>query len=180
MDGTNLLHALRRGGMPAAALIGRVRAVIPAATSIELVFDGAPDRGMRRERVASGLTVTYSWPRTADAAILDRLIGLDAAAADHLLVVTDDRELRATLGARGARTARSAWLLARLSREVAVAPTVGAARRPAGAAPGSGAERRLEVDKDEDSGPGWAPGRGATAKVGNGRRAPRTGRRPAG
>lgn len=175
MDGTNLLHALRRGGLPPATLVGRLRAVIPPETSIELVFDGAPDRGMRRERVASGLMVTYSWPRTADAAIYDRLAGLDAEAADHLLAVTDDRALRQALEYRGARTARSAWLLGRLDMRVNAAPTSGNAHPPAPPPVGSGAGRRLEVDKDEDTGPGWSPGRGATAKTGNGRKGPRNG-----
>ena len=47
VDGSNLLHALSRGEQPQpqAALIGRLRAIIPAGTAIELVFDGPPERG---------------------------------------------------------------------------------------------------------------------------------------
>ena len=72
VDGTNLLHALSRrpGAAPAAALIGRLRGAIPAAVAIELVFDGPPERGLRDERIASGLTVRYGGQRTADAVIL--------------------------------------------------------------------------------------------------------------
>ena len=62
VDGTNLLHALSRtaGAAPAAALIGRLRGAIPAATTIELVFDGPAERGLRNERIASGVVVRYS------------------------------------------------------------------------------------------------------------------------
>jgi predicted RNA-binding protein with PIN domain len=180
VDGTNLLHALRRGSsaLPAASLIGRLRAIIPAVTAIELVFDGTPERGMRRERVASGLTVHYAAPMSADAAILSRAGRLDATASDRLLVVTDDRDLRTSLERRGARTARSSWLLGRLQRQTLVSPSAGNPRPPASAATGSGAARPLQEDKDEADGPGWQPGRGATAKRGNGRRSPRPARHP--
>ena len=100
IDGSNLLHALSRtsGAAPPAALIGRLRGAIPAAVAIELVFDGPPERGLRNERIASGLTVRYSGPRTGDAVIIGliddvRLLdGADGTAT--LLVVTDDRDLR--------------------------------------------------------------------------------------
>ncbi len=51
---------------PPAALIGRLRGAIPAATTIELVFDGPPERGLRNERIAAGVIVRYSGGRTAD------------------------------------------------------------------------------------------------------------------
>src|SRR6187397_1264271 len=115
VDGTNLLYALSKtsGAAPPAALIGRLRGAIPAATTIELVFDGPPERGLRNERIASGVVVRYSGGRTADAVILTiiddvrMLDGADGSAA--LLVVTDDRDLRHAAQMRGARTARSAW-----------------------------------------------------------------------
>ena len=98
------------GGAPPTALIGRLRGIIPAATTIELVFDGPPERGLRNERIAAGLVVRYSGGRTADAVILTiiedvrMLDGADGSAA--LLVVTDDRDLRHESHMRGARTAR--------------------------------------------------------------------------
>ncbi|HMA47543.1 MAG TPA: hypothetical protein VKP11_10135, partial [Frankiaceae bacterium] len=72
VDGTNLLHALSRGAgvAPAATLIGRLRALIPPHVAIELVFDGPPERGLRNERIASGTSVRYGGPRSADAVIL--------------------------------------------------------------------------------------------------------------
>ena len=72
VDGSNLLHALSRGDepQPPATLIGRLRAMIPAGTAIELVFDGPPERGIRGERIASGVRVRYSGNRSADWVIL--------------------------------------------------------------------------------------------------------------
>ena len=52
------------------AVIGRLRGVVPASVAIDLVFDGPSERGLRGERIASGLTVRYSGPRTADAVIV--------------------------------------------------------------------------------------------------------------
>ena len=71
VDGSNLLHALTRGSgggaAPPAAVIGRLRGVVPASVAIDLIFDGPSERGLRGERIASGMTVRYSGPRTGDA-----------------------------------------------------------------------------------------------------------------
>jgi hypothetical protein len=169
IDGTNLLHVLsnKPGQAPQAALIGRLRAMVPASIGIEIVFDGAPDRGMRGERVASGLIVRHAGRRSADEVLLSLVdetratAGLEATGG--LLVVSDDHELRAGLRAKGARTAGSAWLLGRLARPKLSAPSVGN-RRPARGGPSPA---------DESSGqdaPRWKPGRGATTKKGNPRR----------
>ena len=157
IDGTNLLHALSRtpGAAPPAALIGRLRGAIPAAVAIELVFDGPPERGLRDERIASGLTVRYSGPRTGDAVIIGliddvRLLdGADGTAT--LLVVTDDRDLRHGSRLRGARTAGSAWLLGRLGRASAV----------------------VAVGRESAAGPRRSPGqRGQPDRRGSGRDGP--------
>ena len=131
VDGTNLLHSLQRGpgAAPAATLIGRLRAIIPAQVTIELVFDGPPERGLRNERIASGTLVRYGGPRSADAVILSliddarMLDGADGTAA--LLIVTDDRELKYSARMRGARTAGSAWLLGRLGSGRLASPSIG-------------------------------------------------------
>jgi predicted RNA-binding protein with PIN domain len=185
VDGTNLLHALSRtaGPAPAAALIGRMRGAIPASTTIELVFDGPAERGLRNERIAAGVVVRYSGGRTADDVILTmiedvRLLdGADGTAT--LLVVTDDRDLRHGSRLRGARTAGSAWLLGRLDSGRLSSPSVGNPRpaRPVRAAPSGPAAAATSSDGDptEMDRPGWKPGRGATTKRGNPRRSPRTG-----
>lgn len=174
IDGNNLLHAMRRGAAPApaATVVGRLRAVIPPATRIELVFDGPPDPGSGNVRVASGVTVRYGGRQSADA-LLARLVAEAAPdtieSAATILVVTDDGELAAGLRRRGATTARTAWLIARLGRTTTVSPSIGRSRPPAASPPDEGAddERR------------WRPGRGATAKRGNPRRRSR-GTRPPG
>jgi len=171
VDGTNLLYALTRGPagerQPPAAVIGRLRAAIPAETKITLVFDGPSEPGVRGERIAGGLTVRYSGRRSADELLL-QLVD-DAATwseaegpgAADVLVVTDDRALRAALHRRGARTAGTAWLNGRLDRPRLTSPSAGNARPPT--------PPRLEQDEREET--RWSPGRGATTKRGNPRRA---------
>ncbi len=189
IDGNNLLHAISKasggtGAAPPAALIGRLRGAIPAAVTIELVFDGPAERGLRNERIASGLVVRYSGARTADSVILTmvedvRLLdGADGTAS--LLVVTDDRDLRHSTRLRGARTAGSAWLLGRLGSGRLASPSIGNPRPPR---PTKATTSIAATDRDEDEGDrrGWAPGRGATTKKGNPRKAPKgsgTGRMP--
>jgi len=169
VDGSNLLPSLaRRGGaVPQSALIGRIRAAIPATVGIELVFDGAPAPGIRGERIASGLIVRHSGRRSADELLVDLVdqarAAVGAAGAHGLLVVTDDRALRGAVSARGARTAVTGWLLARLERPAIAAPSVGNRRPPR--PPGM-----PSIGRDEDDRVPWKPGRGATTKRGNPRR----------
>ena len=177
VDGTNLLHKLSRtpGAAPHAALIGKLRAFVPPSIGIELIFDGMPDRGMRGERVASGLIVRHAGKRSADELLLSLVDEARAAVGPEgtsgLLIVTDDRALRHALRARGARTAGAAWLIARLEREKLTAPSIGNRRPP------SPTRAAHNVPKDAADGPsaedahvGWKPGRGATTKRGNPRR----------
>ena len=166
VDGSNLLPALaRRGGsVPQAALIGRIRAAIPATVGIELVFDGAPAAGLRGERIASGLIVRHGGRRPADDVLVDLVdqarAAVGPAGAAGLLVVTDDRDLRAAVGAKGARTAGTAWLLARLDRPTLASPSVGNRRPP----------RMPSIGRDDEDRTPLKPGRGATVKRGNPRR----------
>lgn len=175
VDGTNLLHALRRGPepAPAATLVGRLRALIPPPVRIEIVFDGPPDPGSGNVRVASGVTVRYSGRVSADA-LLARLVSEVAPrtieAAATILVVTDDHELARELRRRGATTARTAWLLHRLERTSLAAPSVGRTHPPrerAGGGDRQGDRTAAGEAPDESDGGGWRPGRGATTKRGN-------------
>jgi hypothetical protein len=175
IDGTNLLHVLSRkpGAAPQAALIGRLRAIVPPSIGIELVFDGAPDAGMRGERVASGLIVRHAGRRSADEVLLSLVdetrATAGAAATGAMLVVSDDHALRAALRAKGARTAGSAWLLGRLDRPKLSAPSVGNRRPPRAAGSPAGAGPAEERDPATEPAR-WKPGRGATTKRGNPRR----------
>jgi hypothetical protein len=182
IDGTNLLYSLSRGGggaAPAATLIGRLRAIIPADVAIELIFDGPPERGLRNERIAAGTTVRYGGPRSADAVILAlvddvRMVdGADGTAG--LLVVTDDRDLRYGARMRGARTAGSAWLLGRLGSGRLSSASIGNPRPPRPVVGAAGGPPTAAADGDESERVGWRPGRGATTKRGNPRRSPKAG-----
>lgn len=187
IDGNNLLHALSKTATaaPASALIGRLRGVIPAAVTIELVFDGPPERGLRNERIAAGVVVRYSGGRTADSVIVTMIEDvrlLDGAeGTSTLLVVTDDRDLRHGARLRGARTAGSAWLLGRLGSGRLASPSVGNPRpaRPHRTATAAAASSS-DGDPEEEDQARWSPGRGATTKKGNPRRAPRSGARTGG
>ena len=191
VDGTNLLHVLARGAggpdrQPPAALIGRMRAAIPAETTIELVFDGPPERGLKNERIAHGVSVRYAGRHSADT-ILVTLVedvaqaagappGGGSPATDAILVVTDDRDLRYAINRRGARTAGAQWLVRRLDRPRLSAPSLANARPPRPPRvdqPQPGQQQ----DAADDPGRGWSPGRGATKKVGPGKRPSRR-RRP--
>ena len=118
--------------------------------------------------------------------------GGGSLATESILVVTDDRALRYAIQHRGARTAGASWLVQRMARNKLSSPSIGNARpqappRVQQPAPGSvrslagsrgggggtslGAGGRPSDDGDGDS--TWSPGRGATRKTGNGKRAPK-------
>jgi hypothetical protein len=95
-----------------------------------------------------------------------------------LLVVTDDRDLKYEARMRGARTAGSAWLLGRLGAGRLSSASIGNPRPPRPSprsAPAETAASRSDGDPAETDRVGWRPGRGATTKRGNPRRAPKTG-----
>jgi hypothetical protein len=179
VDGTNLLYAMSRGTGPAPAptLIGRLRAAIPPAIAIELLFDGPPEPSMRGTRIAAGVTVRHSGRLSADEVAL-RLVTeatggrLDPAAAPGFLVVTDDGRLARELRARGAATIGASWLIRRLDRPRLSSVSAGRPRPSRPAPPGDEAGEAAE-----DARTGWRPGRGATTKTGNPRRRPRHRRR---
>ena len=180
IDGTNLLHAMATTprSAPPAALIGRLRAAIPAPIEIELVLDGPADPGLRNERIAAGVRVRHSGRRTADSLILEALDAVrrddGPSGSNEILVVTDDRDLRHGAQLRGARTAGARWLLGRLEPGRLAATSVGNQRPPP--APPAGKDE----DGADDDRQRWSPGRRATVKKGNPRKARRggTGRMP--
>ena len=127
------------------------------------------------------MTVRYAGRRTGDDVILDLTseaamqAGSGPAGATHVLVITNDRELRERLHVKGARTVPLQWLMNRLDLPVLASAAPGNKRAPIGnasspASPGG--------DGDEDHRPGWKPGRGATTKTGPARRVARHKRHP--
>jgi len=177
VDGTNLLFRLGRGvAAPPAAAIGRLRAAVPAAIAIDLVFDGI-GHGVHG-RVAQGMQVRYSGRRPADETIVElaeagaRTPGGAPEAAGRVLVVTDDRDLRARLLARGVRTVPLAWLTNRLDMPRLSSPAAGNRRAAIGAGPPDVA------GDDPGDRPGWKAGRGATTKTGPAHKVARHRRHP--
>ena len=192
VDGTNVLHMLRRSAspLPPATLIGRLRAIVPAGVSVVVILDGSPEHGLVSRRVAAGVEVRYSGRWTADE-VIARLVEHDyAASSQGTLVVTDDIALSSTVRRAGGRTVRNTWLSNRLDRQWLSAPSAG---RPGPQGGGSGASGSggpstqvgagagpvrpaPAADSGDADGPRWEPGRGATKKHGNGKRRPSTGR----
>jgi hypothetical protein len=164
VDGANVLHALSRtpGPAPAVAIIGRLRAIVPAGVGITVVLDGSPEHGLHLRQVASGVAVRYSGHETADEMIA-RMIE-QTGDAEGVLVVTDDIDLGNTIRHAGGRTARTGWLLNRLDRQRLAAPATG--RK--GLAPSTHlAELGMSDSADDQDSKRWQPGRGATRKRGN-------------
>jgi rRNA-processing protein FCF1 len=183
VDGTNLLYRLGRGGAaPPAAAVGRLRAAVPATIAIDLVFDGA-GHGISG-RVAQGMQVRYAGRRSADDAILEladtgaQAAGGGPAATARVLVVTDDRDLRARLMAKGVRTVPLAWLTNRLDMPRLASAAPGNRRPALGTGGAGGATPGVDRESDRDDRPGWKPGRGATAKAGPAHKVARHRRHP--
>ena len=172
VDGTNVLHALSRtpGQLPPAALIGRLRAVVPPGVSVVVILDGSPEHGLVSRRIASGIEVRYSGRGTADEAIT-QLVEREAVGGQRgggpgtssLLVVTDDIELAGFVRRAGARTVRNSWIVDRLARQRLSSPAPG--RPVAGAGPTGSPSGTSSGDEPEER--RWSPGRGATRKRGN-------------
>ena len=184
MDGANLLYRLGRGAAaPPAAAVGRLRAAVPATIAIDLVFDGTA-HGVSG-RVAQGMHVRYSGRRSADDTILDLAdAGAHAAgggpeASARVLAVTDDRDLRARLMAKGFRSVPLAWLTNRLDMPRLSSPAPGNRRAAIGSGQpgGPGGPGGPDLDDAGDR-PGWKPGRGATAKTGPAHKVARHRRHP--
>jgi hypothetical protein len=166
VDGTNVLHALSTapGPLPPAALIGRLRAVVPPGVAVVVVLDGSPEHGMISRRIASGVEVRYAGRVSGDEAI-GAIVEQEARrgfGVAGLLVVTDDIELSAMVRRAGGRTVRNTWLIGRLARQRLSSPAPGRPVAPAPPATGD-SDDAPEVRR-------WSPGRGATRKRGNPRR----------
>jgi len=181
VDGTNMLYRLGSGGAaPPSAIIGRLRAAVPPAVAIDLVFDGI-GHGVKG-RLAQHMFVRYSGRHTADQTILDLTAAAGEAAGgtpeayERMLVVTNDRELREHLEARGVRTRPTQWLLNRLDMPRLASPAPGNRRPTLGS--GHTVASPNPFAPDEPDRKGWKPGRGATTKTGTAHKVARHKRHP--
>lgn len=181
VDGTNLLFRLGSGtAAPPAAVIGRLRAAVPPGIAIDLLFDGV-GHGVKG-RVAQQMFVRYAGRHTADEAILDLTASVGEAAGggpeayERMLVVTNDRDLRERLEARGVRTRPLQWLLNRLDLPRLASPAPG--NRSPTLGTGHTQANVNPFAPDELDRRGWKPGRGATTKTGTPHKVARHKRHP--
>ncbi len=134
-------------------------------------------------RLAEGMFVRYSGRRIADDVILDLVgdammeAGGGPAAGAKVLVVSNDRELRERILAKGSRTVPLQWLIERMGLPVLQSPAAGNRRAPVGFGTGPGGNGPNAVGREDDR-PGWKPGRGATSKTGAPRKVARHKRHP--
>jgi rRNA-processing protein FCF1 len=181
VDGTNMLYRMgSRSAAPPAAIVGRLRAVIPPTISIDLLFDGI-GHGVKG-RVAQHMYVRYSGRHTADEAILGLTAAIGEAAGgspeayERMLVVTNDRDLRERLEARGVRTRPTQWLLNRLDMPRLASPAPGNRRPTIGSGHTTATPNPFAPDESDRK--GWKPGRGATTKTGTAHKVARHKRHP--
>jgi hypothetical protein len=171
IDGSNLAFALGRGDsrsrrdgagaaggpVPIGAVIGRLRAAFPASASVELVFDGRPS-GNLTGRLATGMRVSYSGQVAADriieGGVAAQLAADGPAGTWGILVVTDDRELRDIVRAKGARVAGTAWLIGRIGRvDPARSRVTGRGTAAGGGEPGRGASDHGSRSRERGAAP---------------------------
>ena len=183
VDGNNLLHRISGGPDPAARrlLVSRLRAALPREVTGPVILDGMPDAGgLHGEKIAPNLFVRHAGRMTADQLIVELVDGAPFADRAGMLVVSDDRALGDRVRRAGGLVRRLDWLQSLLlAADRGVAPprgdapvrgsTVGRRRGPA--LPNAADAGR---DAGEDARPPWSPGRGATRKRGNPRRAGRS------
>jgi hypothetical protein len=200
IDGDNLLHRVR--GMRDEAglhwLLPRLKAWRPPEVQVLLMLDGSPGPGVgRRQQVVPGIQMQHSGRIDADTAIVELVRARGYAERIRTVVVTDDRQLSDRARYAGVLVRRLDWLIDLLARPnpgaaVALsAPGRAAASAPPPAKPaprpgkppvgiGGGRPPRAPdattpIERDpRDAGPEpWKPGRGATTKHGNPRKAPK-------
>jgi hypothetical protein len=165
VDGNNLLHRTSGSVDPGAQrlLLARLSGAIPPHIHTVVMLDGHAASGTdRRQRVRRGLEIHHAGSISADDALLYLIRDVAAADRAHLVLVSDDRALFEKARRLGARTQRLAWLEGVLEKPYAAGRTVkvGAGKPPKQQAP--------ETEREP-----WKPGRGATSKRGNARRARR-------
>ena len=165
IDGNNLLHRVS-GVVDDGAirlLLARLTNAMPPTVETIVMFDGHAAAGTdRRQRVRRGLEIHHAGSLSADEALLN--IVRDMAASDRagVVLVTDDRSLTDKGRHLGARTRRLDWLELLLSGPSPNTATAGIGRKGIKPPPAAEAEREP-----------WHPGRGATTKRGNPKRAKR-------
>ena len=201
IDGDNLLHRVRgmRDEAGLHWLLPRLKAWRPASVQILLMLDGSPGPGVgRRQQVVPGIQMQHSGRLDGDTAIVELVRARGYAERTRTVVVTDDRQLSDRARYSGVLVRRLDWLIDLLARPnpdaamALAAPGKGAgvsAPRPStsgrassrpsrppvgigGGKPPRAPDATTPIERDpEVAREPWKPGRGATAKHGNPKRA---------
>lgn len=180
VDGDNVLHAVRgsrdEGGV--AWLLPRLADWRPPSLRILVALDGHAAPGeSNRPRVARGIEFEHSGSRSADDLILSRLEAMPYSERSRSAVVTRDRALQDKTRTAGGLVRSVDWLIRSIS---AGRPTTDGSPKPAtigqGKPPQGLHAPSADRPPDEDR-RAWEPGRGATRKRGNPRRAAKRSRR---
>jgi hypothetical protein len=141
IDGRNVQRALERGSaagsLPTSMLVARLRAAFAPPTEVELILDGHAGP-TPTGRIAPSFSVVFSRGVTADHVIAERVVeafkALGPVDSDNVLVVSDDREVRAQALRNGCRVQGTAWLAghlaARATADAAKGASIGHGRAP--------------------------------------------------
>lgn len=132
IDGRNVQRALERGAakgsMPTATLIARLRAAFAPPTEVELILDGHAGP-TPTGRIAPSFSVVFGRGVSADHVIAERVVeafrALGPVDSDNVLVVSDDREVRAQALRNGCRVQGTAWLAGHLAARATAADARG-------------------------------------------------------
>jgi hypothetical protein len=133
IDGRNVQRALERGtaagSLPTATLIARLRAAFQPPTEVELILDGHAGP-TPTGRIAAGFSVVFGRGVSADHVIAERVVeafrALGPVDSDNVLVVSDDREVRAQAMRNGCRVQGTAWLAGHLAARASAGGGAGA------------------------------------------------------
>ncbi|HEY4227465.1 MAG TPA: hypothetical protein VGM49_03935 [Candidatus Limnocylindrales bacterium] len=133
IDGRNVQRALERGAtpgsLPTSLLIARLRAAFAPPTEVELILDGHAGP-TPTGRIAAGFSVVFGRGVSADHVIAERVVeafrALGPVEADTVMVVSDDREVRAQALRNGIRVQGTAWLAGHLAARARIGARAGA------------------------------------------------------
>lgn len=163
IDGNNLLHRVSGNVDPGSLrlLLARLSGAIPTTLPTVVMLDGHAASGTdRRQRIRRGLDIHHAGSLSGDEALLNLVRDTAPGSRAVVFLITDDRSLTEKARHLGARTKRLDWL-------------EGVMTRPSSAQAGAGIGRKgvpQPAPPDPEREP-WQPGRGATHKRGNPRRA---------
>jgi hypothetical protein len=178
IDGNNLLHRISGSVDPGAIrlLLARLSGAIPATLPTIVMLDGHAASGTdRHQRIRRGLEIHHAGSISADDALLNLVKDISARDRSGVTVVTDDRALTDKTRHLGAHTQRLDWLQQILDGKPAGAnASIGRKGirppKPTAATADGGADTGVDGSEKVP----WKPGRGATKKHGNPKRAHRT------